>query len=116
MVNTDGKADKKRTQKVCETFCRKINEPNLLKLNTKDIKLLASKGYEYLDVKWCYAKVGKNISIMQSQKKDFYIHFTKETYQRGNPFDANCGVCVRYFKTMEEVFKTIDLLEKYQII
>lgn len=53
---------------------------------------------------------------MQSQKKDFYIHFTKEIYQRGNPFDANCGVCVRYFKTMEEVFKTIDLLEKYQIV
>lgn len=86
-----------------------------MELNKKDIRLIVSKGYEYLDSKWCYAKVGKNISIMQSEKKDFYIHFTKEKYQRGKTFEANEGVCVRYFKTMEEVFKMLDILEKYQI-
>lgn len=86
-----------------------------MKLNQKEIKLLASKGYEPLDAQWCYAKVGKNISIQQSQKKDFYVHFTTAPYQRGKNFEAGSGVCVRYFKTIEEVFKTIDILEKYQI-
>lgn len=86
-----------------------------MNLSEKDNKLILLKGYEYLDSKYCYAKVGKNISIMQSQKKEFYLYLTKIAYKRGVNFDATNGTCIRYFKTIKEVFEIISILEKYQV-
>ena len=86
-----------------------------MKLNQKEQLLLEERGYEYLDGQWCYAKVGKNIAIKQSEKNNFYVEFTKDQYSRGKNFDAGSGVTVTYFKTIEEVFKIIDILEKYAI-
>lgn len=85
-----------------------------MKLKKKQIKLLESKGYEEVSACYCYAKSGKNISIHQAQDKNFYVHFTKESYTRGNKFEAT-GICLRYFKTLKELFSIVDLLEKYKI-
>lgn len=82
---------------------------------TEDQKsILALNGYEYLDGRHCYAKVGDNVAIQQSQNNSFYIYITREKYRRGISYDPD-GVFIGYFETLQELFKIVTVLSKYNI-
>jgi len=84
------------------------------KLTDDQRSYLALNGYEYLDGKYCYAKVGGNIAIQQSQDSKFYMTITKGSYVRGLHYNID-GVFIGYFDDLQELLSVAILLSKYKI-
>ena len=86
-----------------------------MQISEDDKNYLLLNGYEYLDGRFCYAKVGCNYSIKTSCDGNWYVNIHTSTYRRGFDFSTDKSIFIGYFNKPQELVSILTILEKYRI-